>query len=417
MAGASSRHVTVVGAGIVGTCCALALKRDGHQVTLIDHREPGTATSFGNAGVISVASIMPYSTPGLWKAVPGMLLDPLGPLALRWRYLPRALPWLLRFLAEGRTGRAVQVAAEMAPLTGTAVAAHGQLMAAHGIDAGLVRAVGYLHVWRDARKFDETLLHRQQLAKHGIAFEELDGDGIAALEPGLSRSFRRAIHVPGGAFAVEPVALTRAYAQALVAGGGEIRRERVRGFGFGATGPDSVTTDAGSHRIDALVVAAGAWSRPLLRMLGSDAPLESERGYHLTLPSDGVSLSRPVIVGYPRYSLAPMRDGVRITSGAEFAGLDLPPDFRRIHRLLPDAREALPGLGGEVTREWMGHRPALPDSKPVIGPSPHHRNVFFAFGHGHLGLTLSAVTAAAITDLVAGRQSPIPLAPFAITRF
>ncbi|MDP6953636.1 MAG: FAD-dependent oxidoreductase, partial [Alphaproteobacteria bacterium] len=185
----SVRHVTVVGAGIVGTCCALRLRLDGYAVTLIDEREPGTATSFGNAGIISTGSIMPYATPGLWKAAPGMLLDPLSPLMLSWRYLPRAAPWLLRYLAEGRTSRAHAVAAEMAPLTTAAYEAHRDLMASGDIEQELIRQDGYLHVWREADGFEQAALQRSLMAEHGIACEVLDGDGIAALEPGLARDF------------------------------------------------------------------------------------------------------------------------------------------------------------------------------------------------------------------------------------
>jgi D-amino-acid dehydrogenase len=411
-----ARHVTVVGAGIVGTCCALQLRLDGHEVTLVDEREPGTATSFGNAGILSSGSIMPYATPGLWKAAPGMLLDPLGPLMLSWRYLPRAAPWLLRYLAEGRTSRAHAVAAEMAPLTAAACDAHHSLMAAGDIEAELIRRDGYLHVWREAKGFEQTALQRALMAEHGIACEVLDGDGIAALEPGLARDFRHGFHVAEGGFAVEPVALTQAYAAAFEARGGSILRQRVTGFEMADPGPRRLVTDSAKHPLDLLLLAAGAWSRPLLRELGLDAPLESERGYHLSLrPGEGVALSRPVVVGKPRYTLAPMRDGLRLTMGAEFGGLEAPPNYRRIHRLVADANRALPGLGDTVEREWMGHRPVLWDSKPAIGRSPHHDTVFYAFGHGHLGLTLGAVTARLIAELIGGQEPP--LAPFSLARF
>jgi D-amino-acid dehydrogenase len=413
-----AHHVTVIGAGVVGMCCALQLRRDGHGVTVLDPKPPGMATSFGNAGIIATGSIIPYSTPGLWRTVPAMLLDPLSPISLRWRHLPRATPWLARFLFHGRSSRVERITAEMAPLVGAAHAAHAVLMSDNAIDPDLMRPVGYLYAFRDARKFESMSLQRELLARHGVAFAVLDGDEIGQLEPGLSRAFRTGLFIPDGAFVTEPVALTRAFAEAFCALGGEIRRESVSGFEIGRKGPERVVTDSGRHDVDRVVVAAGAWSRKLARMLGSDAPLEAKRGYHLSLPwNDEVTLNRPVIVGDHQYTLCPMRDGVRVTSGVEFGGLDLAPDYRRIRRLLPDARKSLPGLGEEVAREWMGHRPSLPDSKPVIAGSPRFGNVFFAFGHGHLGLTLSAVTGQAISDLVAGRPTPVPLAPFAIDRF
>ena len=187
---------------------------------------------------------------------------------------------------------------------------------------------------------------------------------------------------------------------------------------MGTDGPRAVLTEAGRFTADRVVIAAGAWSRTLTRQLGNDVPLEAKRGYHLNLPwNDRIVLNRPVVVGEGQYTLAPMRDGVRLTGGVEIGGLDLPPDYRRIRRLLPLARHSLPGLGETVDREWMGHRPALPDSKPVIGNATRHPGVHVAFGHGHLGLTLSAITARLVTELVAGRAPSLPIEPFRIDRF
>ncbi|MFQ6023596.1 MAG: NAD(P)/FAD-dependent oxidoreductase, partial [Acidiferrobacterales bacterium] len=357
-------------------------------------------------------------TPELWRQIPRMLLDPLSPLMLRWQYLHRIAPWLLRFLAAGRRKRVEQTAAEMAPLVTPADKAHRALMKAHNIDGGLIRSGGVLKVFRDPRRLDATALERELLARHGIEVDVLDADGIHQLEPGLAHSFQSGLLYRDETFVPEPLVFTRAYADAFVSLGGRIQYETVRRFDMNADGPQKIVTDLGMHEVDRLVVAAGAWSRNIARMLGSDAPLDTERGYHLNVPwSDRITLNRPVFVVENYYYLCPMQDGVRVTSGAEFGGLDLPPDFRRIHRILQDARESLPGLDGEVTREWMGYRPSMPDSKPIICQSPHFDRVFFAFGHGHLGLTLSAVTGEAISDLIARRDSAIPLAPFHIDRF
>lgn len=361
---------------------------------------------------------MPYSTPGLWRKIPKMLFDPLSPLMLRWQYLPRIAPWLLRFVMAGRRRRVERIAAEMAPLVTAADKAHKALMKAHNIDASLIRASGSLNVFRDPRKLDAMRLERALLARHGIAVDVLDADGIHRLEPGLADSFQSGLFYRDETFVYEPFALTRSYADTFLSLGGRIQQESVRRFEMGANGPRKVVTDLGMHEVDRLVVAAGAWSRNLVRMLGSDVPLDTERGYHLNVPwNDRITLTRPVFVVENYYYLCPMRDGVRVTSGAEFGGLKLPPDFRRIYRILEDARESLPGLDREVTREWMGYRPSMPDSKPVICQSAHCDRVFFAFGHGHLGLTLSAVTAEVVSDLLAGRDNAIPLAPFHIDRF
>lgn len=418
MTAASPHDVAVVGAGIVGVCCALELQAAGHRVTIYDPKPPGTATSFGNAGIIAAGSVIPYSTPDLWKSVPSMLLDPMSPLSLRWRHLPRAMPWLMRFLMAGRHGPFERITAEMAPLVREARPAHDALVAAHRIDPSLVRPSGYLMAYRNEAGFAATSLHREQLAHHKVRFEVLDQHELRQLEPGLSRDFQHALFVPDGAFVTESVALTRAYADAFTGLGGTIREATVREFTFGADGPETVITDVGSFIADRVVVAAGAWSRGLVRQLGSDAPLEAKRGYHINVPwNDETVLNRPVVVGEGQYTLCPMRDGVRVTGGVEIGGLALPPDYRRMRRMLPHARQSLPGLGAEIDREWMGHRPALPDSKPIIGPAPRRPGVFFAFGHGHLGLTLSAITARLTTELIAGRAPSVPIAPFRIDRF
>lgn len=415
----ATHHVSIVGAGIVGICCALRLAEDGHRVTVFDPKPPGTATSFGNAGVIGTGGIMPYSHPGLWKEIPGMLANPASPLALPWRHLHRAFPWLLRFLAAGGSrARVEQTAAHMAPLTGASERAHRRLITRHRLEPELLSPVGFLEVYRDARAFEETAFERELLARHDIRVDVLDADEIYQLEPGLAKGFEKALFRPDESFVSQPIALTRAYAEAFLSLGGEIRQETVRRFEIGPQGPRKLVTDLGMYPVDRLVVSSGAWSRALIRMLGSDAPLESERGYHVNLPwNEHVVLNRPVFVADEYYVMCPMRDGVRITSGAEFGGLELAPDFTRIHRIENLARRALPALYGDVDREWMGHRPCMPDSKPVISRSPHFERVLFAFGHGHLGLTLSAVTGEAISDLVAGRDCPIPLSPFRVDRF
>ena len=196
-------------------------------------------------------------------------------------------------------------------------------------------------------------------------------------------------------------------------------REEARRFEMGPNGPTRLVTDRGMHDLDQVVIAAGAWSGRLTAKLGQPVPLDTERGYHVNLPWDGANpvLGRPTVVGGPQFVLCPMADGLRVTGGVEFAGIEAAPDFRRIRRMVGLARKVLPGLPEGIEREWMGYRPSLPDSKPVIGRSTRHGNVWFAFGHGHLGLTLSAITGRMIADAIAGRPEAIPLAPFRANRF
>lgn len=414
----AKREVTIVGAGIVGIATALSLTLDGHRVRLVDPRAPGTATSFGNAGAIVPGGIVPTATPGLWRRVPRMLLDPMSPLKVRWRYLPSLAPWLIRFLRAGRHARAMRIAGELSSLKDDCLKAHQRLARTAGAE-DLLRPVGWLKVYKDAAAFAGTSFDRAVMDRYGVRYEVLGSDDLRQLEPALSHDFSVGLFQPDACFASTPYALARAYVEAIHARDGEFVQDSVRRFEFGEDGRVArIVTERGIHPVDVLVLAAGAWSRPLARQLGVSVPLDTERGYHLNLAADDEArLTRPVVVGGPQFVLAPMQDGIRLTAGVELAGLHAPPDFRRIKGLLPLARAALPGLTGEITREWMGHRPSTPDSKPVIGPVPDLRDAYLAFGHGHMGLGLSAVTGALIADLVAGRSPAAPLAPFLPERF
>ena len=418
MAAEQKHHVTIIGAGIVGICCGLFLKRDGHQVTIIDPKPPGSATSFGNAGVIATGANMPWSHPGLWKKLPWMLLSSMSPTVLPGRHLHRSLPWVARFLAAGRLSRVKELSDDIAPLSAQAGTAHKGLIREHGVDSELVTPSGFLYVFENKSGLDDLSLELELAKRHDVPYEVLNADEVYQLEPGLARRFHSGLFYPDRDLVRQPILLTQAYADAFLSLGGELRCETVHRIEAGPDGPRKIVTDLGIYDVDRLVLAAGAWSRELLRSIGPDVPLETERGYHINLEwGEGITLNRPVAVADKHYVMVPMRDGIRITSGDELGGLSLPPDFRRIRRIVKEARTNLSGLDTEVTREWMGYRPSIPDSKPVIGRSPDFSRVFYAFGHGHYGLTLSAVTGRLISDLVAGRDVDIPIEPFRIDRF
>jgi D-amino-acid dehydrogenase len=410
------QDIAVIGAGIVGLATALTLQQDGHRVTLIDRQDPGAGTSFGNAGVISVSGITPVGYPGIWRDVPKMLLDPDSVLRLRWSYLPRALPWLLRFLAASSAGRVDRIAREMTPLITQAFDAHDKLMRRHGID-GIVKRVGWLKVYPED-KIAGTRADVALMRKYGVKIDELNADELRQLEPGLHRRYTRAVFSPDSGFASTPLKLSQAYAAAIRQGGGKFVMDTVRGISIGADGAPTIATDAGATRYDRAVIAAGAFSKPFAAMVGARVPLDTERGYHLYLKlNQARGVGRPTYFGDHGFVLAPMEDGIRLTSGVEIAGVDAPPDYRRIRRMAALAKDALPGIGDTPEREWLGFRPSMPDSKPVIGPAPASDRVTLAFGHGHLGLTLSAITGQCVADLVAGRAPAAPVAPFAATRF
>jgi len=408
--------VTVIGAGIVGISTALSLQREGLRVRVVDPRPPGTATSFGNAGAVVGGSVLPTCTPELRRSLPGLLLNPKSPLRIRWRYLLRAAPWLWRFWRSGEAARVERTADSLFALSSRAHEAHRELQAHCGL-SGMMREEGWLKVYRSPVSFEGTTRERNLLERLGVRYEVFDSAQLRQLEPGLAPLFSHGILYVDSAALRSPHRLVDGLARRFVADGGELLHETVRRLEVDEGGPRRLVTDLGMHALDKLVVAAGAWSKPLARQLGARVSLDTERGYHLNLaPPAGSGLSRTVYFSDHGFVLAPMADGLRMTSGDEIAGLHAPPNFRRIYRLLPTAREVLPGLGEAVNREWLGFRPSTPDSLPVISAAPVPKS-FLAFGHGHLGMTLGPITGQLVRDLVLGRTPPVDMAPYRADRF
>lgn len=409
-------HITVLGAGIVGVACALFLQRDGYRVTLIDRLGPGEGCSRGNAGILAAEHVMPLATPRNIRKVPGMLLDPHAPLHIRWRYLPRLLPWLWRFWLCARPHAVAASSQALAALQGGALTAYGTLLEqarAHQ----LVRTDGWLCVYESEKEFVADRIERELQRHYGIRVEELTVDEVRERLPAISRSIQRGVLYPDSAYTINPHRLVQVLAEDFQRHGGIMQRAAVNNIDVTPGQRVRILTDAGAHETDIVVLALGAWSGRLSARLGSPVPLDTERGYHVMLPRPGIDISLPVMFGDHKFIATPMEHGLRLAGTVEFAGLDAPPNYERARILITRARRLLPRLQVQGHSEWMGCRPSLPDSLPVIGRSPHYRNVYFAFGHQHLGLTLAAVTGRLIADQVAGRTSDIDVTPYRIDRF
>jgi D-amino-acid dehydrogenase len=391
-------NVVVIGAGIVGMTAARWLQRDGHAVTVVDPAPPGTGASMGNAGCFSPSSIVPLSGPGTLRQVPGWLRDPAGPLALRWRYLPRAAPWLVRFIKAGRGER---VAAQAAALSRLLAPVHESLrtLLGEGGAAELTRQDGSLIVYRTEAGWRGGQAGWALRRANGIVWEELDGDGLHALDPGLAPGLFRGVKLPGNGHTIDPYALVCRLADAFACDGGRFVRAPATGFDLAGDRLRAVRTGAGPELADVAVLAAGAYSKPLARQLGDRLPLETERGYHLTVQQPEVMPRLPTLHAEDRFVLTPMAAGLRLTGTVELAGLRAPEG------------------AAEHSAVWMGHRPSMPDSLPVIGRSRRCADVVYAFGHGHLGLTGAPFTGRLVAELVGGRPPAIDLRPYAPARF
>jgi D-amino-acid dehydrogenase len=392
VSGEAGLRVAIIGAGIVGASCALFLQRDGHHVTLIDPLPPGAGTSSGNAGIISVGSILPIATPGILRRVPALLRDPTSPLAIRWRHLPTLLPWLARFALASRPARFAALTDALATLIREADRAHDLVIQQCGL-ADLVRSGGWLTLARSReRLLDATAAQRQAFDRYGIGYELLDAAEVRALEPALAPDLTAGLLIPGNRAVRSPRGYVEGIARTVTERGGRWLQARADRFTHEGDRLTAVVTDRGEIPADAVVLAAGAFSKRLAASAGVRVPLEAERGYHVVLPHPEPTLSRPIYSVEGGFVLAPMVDGVRLTGGVELASPTAPPDYRRVRRLVAKAREMLPGLEERTLSEWQGCRPSLPDSLPVLGRAPGRANLFLAFGHQHVGLTLGPVT-------------------------
>lgn len=415
--GTGMAEVAVIGAGFVGAATALVLAEAGVAVTVIDPA-PATGASFGNAGALAIGGVTPNATPGVVRQLPRLLFNPDGYGWVRRGDHVAALPWVLRMIAASRPARVAAISAAMAPLTAPALVAHHRLAALAG-RSDLIRPGGWLKVYGSAAALAGTRLDQALMRAQGVDFDILDAAALRQRLPGLrTEGLYGAIDQPGSGFVADPGGLASAYLEAALARGARLVRARVLEARSGPGGLRLHTTE-GEVAAGRVVVCAGAASAWLAARFGDRVPLLAERGYHACFsPGTEALLPGPTLFASLGLVLAPMDEGLRLTMGAELSRPGQPPDFRRLRGRIAAARALVPALAdAAIQREWMGERPSLPDSLPVIGPSRREPRVLYAFGHAHLGLTMSAVTAGLIGDLVAGRAPALDLAPYRAGRF
>lgn len=418
-----SRHVVVIGAGIVGAASALELLRDGHRVTILEPGEPGgpQAASYGNGCWLSVQSVIPPAGPGVWRKVPGYLLDPLGPLAIRWKYFPKVAPWLARYLAAGWTEeRVLRVAQAMQPLLHDAPALHRRLAEESGV-ADLIQQRGDIYIYPSRAEFEAEAMAWRIRRQVGIRWVELSAEELHQREPDLSRRYGFGALVEDGGHCTDPGALVAALVAQAQAQGAALLRLPATGFRIDGNRLTAVGTPAGEIACDAAVISAGAHSRRLAAAVGDYVPLETERGYHAVLRDPEVAPRYPLMPSDGKMAITLTRGGLRCAGQVEIAGLDAAPDWRRAEILRDHLLKSFPGLPRDLPAErlevWMGHRPSTPDGMPCLGPSRRSPDVIHAFGHGHVGLVAGPRTGRLVAQMVAGRAPEIPVAPFSPARF
>ncbi|HYD62342.1 MAG TPA: FAD-dependent oxidoreductase [Noviherbaspirillum sp.] len=411
----ASHSVTVIGAGIVGLCVAYALCKEGFAVQVIDPEDSGSQCSFGNAGAISTGSVAPLAMPGILKNSAKMLLEPDSPLYVPPHYWLRAAPWLWRFVASATPQRVEEIATTLTDLFAGAVEHHRELAREVGCPDRVVQT-GQLHLYRDAAVLEKDMGSWRLRERHGVRCERLDAAQIRALEPAVSSDYKVAMFMPEQGAVTHPFAYAQAIAEAARQRGVVFVRDRVKALSREADGWMVQGVQRG-YRSAQVVVAAGAWSAELLRPLGLRVPLESQRGYHLHLASPNLSIGRPIVFTDRKVFAVPMEHGLRVSGTVEFGGLKMPPTPRRAAALGEAAVRGLPGLELDSPTVWMGHRPCLPDSLPVLGPVRRYPGLWCAFGHGHLGVTGSVNTGRWIAEALGGRMALGRFEPFEVERF
>ena len=416
-------HVVIVGAGIVGAASAIELLRDGHQVTIVEPGDPGgeQAASYGNGTLLNPSSVIPMSSPGLWKKVPGYLADPLGPLTIRWRYLPKLLPWLSRFISAGSTEAKVSATAHaLAPLLAGAPEHHRKLAEEAGV-GHLIARQGVMFAFPDRSAFEAEALSWRLRRETGTRWLELDEDELRQREPTLDRRYKFAVLVEENGQCRDPGTYVAALIRHAVSLGAELRRSRATGFRIDARRLHAVETEDGEIPCDKAVIAAGARSGALAAAAGDVVPLETERGYHAVIRDPGIEPRYPMMPSDGKMAFAMTPAGLRIAGQVELAGLEAAPNWKRAEVLLAFARQVYPGLpasvGPDQVKMWMGHRPSTPDGLPCLGSASGCDDVVHAFGHGHVGLTAGAMTGRIVAEIVGGRTPSIALEAYSARRF
>ncbi len=406
----------VLGAGIVGTSVALQLAKRGMGVALVDRVGVGEATSYGNSGVIEGSTILPPAFPSSLRAIARVALKRASEANYHLSFLPRVAPWLLRFRANSSPTRLAENARANRPLFARALAEHEMLMAESGATHYL-RKTGWMKLYRDARAFDALQLEFDLAKEFGLPLEALDAAGAQKLEPSLNPAFKRAVFWPKAASISDPLAVTRAYAARFAALGGVMVNGDARTLHRNGD-RWRVETNEGGVDSGQVVVALGPWAPDLLEPMGLKLPMAFKRGYHRHFRAQGgATLARPVVDVEYGYLITTMEQGIRLTTGAEFAARDAQPTPVQFDRLMPYARKLFP-LGERADdKTWMGSRPCFPDSRPVIGRAPGIKGLWLAIGHAHWGLTLGPVTGVLLGEMMAGETPFCDPAAYAAERF
>ncbi len=410
----SNSNVGVIGAGIQGICVALCLLKKGFKVTLFDRGDPGNSASYGNAGHFSPYASVPINRPDILVDVPSMLLSSTGPLALKWNYVPKMIPWFLKFIKNCSKKNMLHTAKYMHQILDLALPAYDELF--QDIDiSGLVEDKGIIYFWtnKDLKSRELEISIRKNL---GVKQQLLNAKEIHDLEPHIKQIYHGGVFYPNARHTRNPKKILLKLFDLFLERGGLFKKQNVENITFSADNKPSIKTDNNLFIFDKVVITCGAFSKKLTDNLEEKIPLDTERGYHVHFKGHDHLLSRPIIFLNKGFGITPMEQGLRVVGTVEFGGLKNPISKSRILNLVKNAKYLFPELT-EHHDEWLGFRPTLPDFLPVIGPSKNYKNVFYSFGHHHLGWTLGAISGKIIAGMIAKENTNLDLSPYSSLRF
>jgi len=407
--------VGVIGAGIQGVCVALNLIKKGYKVTIIDREEPGkNSASYGNAGHFSPYASLSMNRPDILIDVPAMLMSTTGPLALKWNYVPKMIPWFLKFIKNCTKKKMMHTAKYMHQILDLALPAYDELFQEIDV-SGLVENRGIIYFWtdKDLKSRELEINVRKEL---GVEQQLLKPHEIHDLEPHIKQIYHGGVLYPSARHTRNPRKILLKLFELFLKRNGKFIKENVETINFSSNDNPLIKTNFNSYTFDKAVIACGAFSKKLTEQVDEKIPLDTERGYHVHFKGYDHLLSRPVIFLNRGFGITPMEQGLRVVGTVEFGGLNNPLSKKRIQNLINNAKYLFPELGKHED-EWLGFRPTLPDFLPVIGTSKNHKNLFYSFGHHHLGWTLGAISGKIISKMISGEKTNLDLEPYNSSRF
>ena len=407
--------IGIIGAGIQGVCNALFLQKKGYEVTLFDREEPGSqAASYGNAGHFSPYASVPVNRPDILTDVPAMLLSSTGPLALKWNYVPKMLPWFLKFIKNCSKKNMMHTAKYMHQILDLALPAYDELF--EEIDlSGLVENKGIMYIWND-QNLKSRELEINIRKEIGAEQQLLNKSEIHDLEPNIKNIYHAGVFYKKARHSRNPGKIWVKLFESFIKKNGKFLKLNIKNVDFDEKNP-VVRSETQRFIFDKLVICCGAFSKKLTDKLHENIPLDTERGYHIHFKGFDNLISRPIVFQNRGFGMTPMEQGLRVVGTVEFGGLNNPLSKSRIKNLVDNAKYLLDGLPDHHDDEWLGFRPTLPDYLPVIGPSKNYNNVFYSFGHHHLGWTLAAISGKIVSKMISNENTNLNLEPYSSNRF